>query len=134
MPWRVTPAPSDRELLRRFLGFSMSDVALNVIQQRMGYVESVGGEDAIVTVQQMLDELVKINNKLNSTRDVAGVADEAIADEDTPTDKSYYRGEQMKTLRDEGKRLVREVSETMSLSVYRHVFDVSQSTSLTVRG
>jgi hypothetical protein len=128
MPWNIT-APSDRELIRCYLGYPISDVALGRIQDQMNQVEGIGGEDAVITVQGFLSQLTAIDGKLNTARDTAAVADEAIADEDAPIDKSYFKGEAMRVLREEGRRYVKELSATLELVIQRDVFATTTTTT-----
>ncbi|MBW4523459.1 MAG: hypothetical protein KME16_27960 [Scytolyngbya sp. HA4215-MV1] len=116
MGWLV----SDREKIRRFLGYPVQAEALNQIQAKMDNVAGLS-PDSVTTAQTLLNELGKVWDSINSQRPYAGSASHSNSGSST----DYYRGETMRTFREEGQRLARELAELLGLQVMRDVFAVS---------
>lgn len=130
MPW----AEADKESIRRWLGWPVSQRSYQRIMQKQNDVAAVGGEGAIVTTQDILLQIRLINTAINDQRDVAGLADEATSTEDGASDRTFYRGQSLAELREEGRRNVRELAETLGLMIMRDVFAIVSGSSRTYRG
>lgn len=115
MPWLST----DKEKIRKFLGFPVQTRAIQNIQDRMDDVQTIS-PDSVTTAQEYLTTLTSINTAVNSGRDTAAIADLA-----NTSATSYFRGENLKVQREEGQRIARELAELLGLVVYRDVFAVS---------
>lgn len=55
MPWNTTNSPIDRERIRRILGIPVEKQWLNILDISMTRIQEVS-EDAIATIQELLDE------------------------------------------------------------------------------
>jgi uncharacterized protein YoaH (UPF0181 family) len=117
----MTWLDSDRERIRRFLGYSVNQAAVDRIQSAMNQMAGVS-EDAIGTCQANLRELEKIWQQINETRPYAAAASYSTAGSST----DYYPGQRLGVLREEGRRYVNEVAEMLQLQVVRDVFAVNQ--------
>jgi hypothetical protein len=115
MPWLA----SDREKIRKFLGFRVTVNDIATIQASMDDVATVSAP-AIDTAQYHLKELTKIQDALDSDRPYAATASYSNAGSST----DYYPGQKLGVSRSEGQRHVRELSQLLNLVIRRDVFSV----------
>jgi hypothetical protein len=113
---------SDREKIRKYLGYRVLSSDLGLITERQVAVESLSPE-AVVTAQAFLNELRKIEESIASKRNYAAAASHSTAGSST----DYFPGRAMGDLREEGSRYARELAEIMGLVVMRDIFAVNAS-------
>ncbi|NJR63918.1 MAG: hypothetical protein HC769_37245 [Cyanobacteria bacterium CRU_2_1] len=111
---------SDKEKIRKYLGYPVQAEYLSQIQTRMDNVAGLSA-DAVSTAQTSINELGKIWDSINSQRNYAAAASHSNSGSST----DYYRGEMMNNLRSEGQRHARELAELLGLQVMRDVFATS---------
>jgi hypothetical protein len=119
---------SDREKIRKYLGYSLVASSLATIQARQTEVETLS-LDAIATAQGYLNELRKIEESLANKRNYAAAASHSTAGSST----DYFPGRTLGDLREEGSRYARELAELMGLVVMRDIFAVSAAPSARLR-
>jgi hypothetical protein len=110
---------SDREKIRKYLGYPLVAGSLGTIQARQTEVETLSS-DAVVTAQGFLNELRKIEETIASKRSYAAAASHSTAGSST----DYFPGRTLGDLREEGSRYARELAELMGLVVMRDIFAV----------
>jgi hypothetical protein len=114
---------SDKEKIRKFLGYPPRSADVNLIQLAMTELQNTF-PDAIATAQYHLAQLVKIQDALDSDRPYAATASHSNAGSST----DYYPGQKMGVSREEGARHVRELAELFpTLMVVRDVFALPRS-------
>lgn len=116
----------DRERIRRFLGYQVGQ--LNQIDTQMGYLSGVS-IDSVATCRALLTELQKIWEQLNSDRPYAAT----ISHSNSGSSTDFMPGMKLQVSRQEGRRLARELAETLGLIVWRDVFASSGGGSQMVR-
>jgi phosphoenolpyruvate carboxylase len=111
---------SDREKIRKYLGYRVASSDLSRITERQAEVENLSSE-AVVTAQGFLNELRKIEESIATKRNYAAAASHSTAGSST----DYFPGRAMADLREEGGRYARELAELLGLVVVRDVFELS---------
>jgi hypothetical protein len=119
---------SDREKIRKYLGYSLVASSLATIQARQTEVETLS-LDAIATAQGYLNELRKIEESLANKRNYAAAASHSTAGSST----DYFPGRTLGDLREEGSRYARELAELMGLVVMRDIFAVAAAPAARLR-
>jgi hypothetical protein len=119
---------SDREKIRKYLGYSLVASSLATIQARQTEVETLS-LDAIATAQGYLNELRKIEESLANKRNYAAAASHSTAGSST----DYFPGRTLGDLREEGSRYARELADLMGLVVMRDIFAVAAAPAARLR-
>ena len=108
---------SDRESIRKYLGFPPTQPFRNQIAQRCLELEQMGDE-VVATVRSLIRELVKIDREISDARPFASQSFQSSAG----GTRQYFPGERLNSLKGEGRRLVMELSATLQLHVHRDIY------------
>jgi len=117
---------SDKERIRKYLGYPLDTTQLGRIQERMDIVDAYGATD---TVRQYLMQLDKIALQIDETRPFAAIA----ATSNAASSTTYMPGGRMNDLRTEGRRYVQMLSSTLELHIMRDYFGSNSGGSSLVR-
>jgi hypothetical protein len=119
---------TEREQIRRYLGYPASgQITVNVSIRCDAVLAEAPA--AIETVRELLRELARLDQQ---RKNVTPFAAQSFSSSAAGT-RQFFPGQQMAVLKEEQQRLTAELSETLSLSIYRDIYAAKSGQAHTLR-
>lgn len=124
----ATFTTAEREQIRRYLGYPLQAQAIANIISRCSVVEGFG-LDAMETVRGLLRELSRLDQQIKNVTPFSAqtFSSSAAGTRQSPPNL------QLQTFKDEARRLIAELSETISLNVCRDIYGLQGGQARTIR-
>jgi hypothetical protein len=116
---------TDKEAIRRYMGYPVDQASIDRIQTRCAAVESLSAQ-SVVTAQTILRALERLDKQLTQATPFAAQTFSSNAG----GTNQYLPGQRLEPIKAEARRQIQELSTLLQLNVYR---DIYASTTINAR-
>ncbi|EKU98467.1 hypothetical protein Lepto7375DRAFT_7754 [Leptolyngbya sp. PCC 7375] len=110
---------TDKETIRRYMGYPVDQASIQRIQTRCATVESISPQ-AVATAQTLLRALERLGKQLAQATPFASQTFSSNAG----GTNQYLPGQRLEPLKAEVRRQVQELSTLLQLNIYRDIYAV----------